>query len=59
MIWYLNKRTVLSVPSAKSLHFGGYLKSGEFYSALIFGLGTSSLTLLLIPCSYNGSHSLL
>ncbi|XP_030955244.1 protein DETOXIFICATION 45, chloroplastic-like [Quercus lobata] len=30
MIWYLNKRTVLSVPSAKSLHFGGYLKSGGF-----------------------------
>lgn len=30
MILYLNKRTVLSFPSVKSLHFGGYLKSGGF-----------------------------
>ena len=38
MIWYLNKSTVLSVPSVKSLHFGGYLKSVEF-AADIFGIG--------------------
>ncbi|XP_059434424.1 protein DETOXIFICATION 45, chloroplastic-like [Corylus avellana] len=30
MIWYLSKRTVLSFPSVKTLHFGGYLKSGGF-----------------------------
>ncbi|KAB1207069.1 MATE efflux family protein 3, chloroplastic [Morella rubra] len=30
MIWYLNKRTVLSLPSVKTLHFGGYLRSGGF-----------------------------
>lgn len=31
MIWYLNKRTVLSLPSVKTLHFGGYLRSGEYF----------------------------
>lgn len=31
MILHLNKRTVLSFPSVKGLHFGGYLKSGECY----------------------------
>ncbi|XP_062177307.1 protein DETOXIFICATION 45, chloroplastic-like [Alnus glutinosa] len=30
MIWYLNKKTVLSFPSMETLHFGGYLKSGGF-----------------------------
>ncbi|KAK1587153.1 hypothetical protein Q3G72_010179 [Acer saccharum] len=30
MIWYLNKRTVLSLPSMKNLHFGNYLRSGGF-----------------------------
>ncbi|XP_041012978.1 protein DETOXIFICATION 45, chloroplastic-like isoform X2 [Juglans microcarpa x Juglans regia] len=30
MIWFLNKRTVLSLPSMRSLHFGGYLRSGGF-----------------------------
>lgn len=30
MIWHLNKRTVLSLPNAHNLHFGGYLKSGGF-----------------------------
>ncbi|KDP43739.1 hypothetical protein JCGZ_22366 [Jatropha curcas] len=30
MIWHLNKRTVLLLPSVKGLHFGGYLKSGGF-----------------------------
>lgn len=30
MIWHLNKRTVLSLPSKSSLNFGGYLKSGGF-----------------------------
>ncbi|XP_042982596.1 protein DETOXIFICATION 45, chloroplastic-like isoform X1 [Carya illinoinensis] len=31
MIWFLNKRTVLSLPSMRSLHFGGYLRSGECF----------------------------
>lgn len=30
MIWYLNKRTILSVPSMKNLHFGDYLRSGGY-----------------------------
>ncbi|XP_002521693.3 protein DETOXIFICATION 45, chloroplastic isoform X2 [Ricinus communis] len=30
MIWYLNKRTVLSLPSVEGLDFGGYLRSGGF-----------------------------
>uniref|UniRef100_A0A5B6YJ64 Protein DETOXIFICATION n=1 Tax=Davidia involucrata TaxID=16924 RepID=A0A5B6YJ64_DAVIN len=30
MIWYLNKRTVVSLPNMKDLHFGGYLRSGGF-----------------------------
>ncbi|KAK4844089.1 hypothetical protein QYF36_016316 [Acer negundo] len=30
MIWHLNKRTVLSLPSMKNLHFGNYLRSGGF-----------------------------
>ncbi|KAK9265524.1 hypothetical protein L1049_001769 [Liquidambar formosana] len=30
MIWYLNKRTVLFQSHMKSLHFGGYLRSGGF-----------------------------
>ncbi|XP_021645038.2 protein DETOXIFICATION 45, chloroplastic [Hevea brasiliensis] len=30
MIWHLNKRMILSFPSVKGLHFGGYLRSGGF-----------------------------
>ncbi|KAK4348007.1 hypothetical protein RND71_034346 [Anisodus tanguticus] len=30
MLWKLNKKTVLLLPSIKNLHFGGYLKSGGF-----------------------------
>ncbi|KAL5752364.1 hypothetical protein ACOSP7_022550 [Xanthoceras sorbifolium] len=30
MIWYLNKRTILSLPNMKNLHFGNYLRSGGF-----------------------------
>ncbi|CAH9105889.1 unnamed protein product [Cuscuta europaea] len=30
MLWHLNKKTVLLLPSMKNLHFGGYLKSGGF-----------------------------
>ncbi|XP_027078067.1 protein DETOXIFICATION 45, chloroplastic-like [Coffea arabica] len=30
MLWHLNKRTALLLPSLKSLHFGDYLKSGGF-----------------------------
>lgn len=30
MLWHLNKKTVLLLPSNKNLHFGGYLKSGGF-----------------------------
>ncbi|XP_027361840.1 protein DETOXIFICATION 45, chloroplastic-like [Abrus precatorius] len=30
MIWSLNKKTILSIPNIKSLHFGGYLSSGGF-----------------------------
>lgn len=30
MIWYLNKRTILSVPNMKNLHFGDYLRSGGY-----------------------------
>ncbi|ESR38551.1 hypothetical protein CICLE_v10027539mg, partial [Citrus x clementina] len=29
MIWYLNKRTILSIPNMKNLHFGDYLRSGN------------------------------
>ncbi|XP_047260673.1 protein DETOXIFICATION 45, chloroplastic isoform X4 [Capsicum annuum] len=30
MLWHLNKKTVLLLPSIKNLRFGGYLKSGGF-----------------------------
>lgn len=30
MLWHLNKRTALLLPSLKSLHFGDYLRSGGF-----------------------------
>lgn len=30
MIWYLNKRTILSIPNMKNLHFGDYLRSGGY-----------------------------
>nr|XP_016445816.1 PREDICTED: protein DETOXIFICATION 45, chloroplastic-like isoform X2 [Nicotiana tabacum] len=30
MLWHLNKKTVLLLPSIKNLQFGGYLKSGGF-----------------------------
>ncbi|KAH8508124.1 hypothetical protein H0E87_010308 [Populus deltoides] len=30
MIWYLNKRTILSLPNVQSLDCGGYLSSGGF-----------------------------
>ncbi|MCD7465694.1 Protein DETOXIFICATION 45, chloroplastic [Datura stramonium] len=30
MLWKLNKKTVLLLPSIMNLHFGGYLKSGGF-----------------------------
>lgn len=30
MIWYLNKRTILSLPNIQSMDFGGYLSSGGF-----------------------------
>ncbi|WCJ32784.1 MATE efflux family protein [Euphorbia peplus] len=30
MLWFLNKRTPLSLPGAKGLQFGGYLRSGGF-----------------------------
>lgn len=29
MLWHLNKKTVLLLPSIKNLQFGGYLKSGK------------------------------
>lgn len=29
MIWYLNKRTIISFPNMKNLHFGDYLRSGD------------------------------
>ncbi|KAJ6682320.1 PROTEIN DETOXIFICATION [Salix koriyanagi] len=30
MIWYLNKKTILSLPNIQSMDFGGYLSSGGF-----------------------------
>ncbi|KAJ8764250.1 hypothetical protein K2173_005990 [Erythroxylum novogranatense] len=30
MIWHLNKRTVLSLPNIRNMHFGCYLRSGGF-----------------------------
>jgi len=44
MIWYLNKKTVLSFPSMETLHFGGYLKSGEFLLLIWLVWTQSSLT---------------
>ncbi|KAM7260858.1 hypothetical protein ACFE04_026333 [Oxalis oulophora] len=34
MIWFLNKKTILSIPNLENLHFGNYLKSGQCFSIL-------------------------